>query len=112
MAIMTVKESIEFWKQRPKEYEGGYIYVPVASKPKPTSSAKAALRRQKTPEGGRQIRYHVATKEETAAFWKERKERLGDGTVTSIPIMSRRRRRNQVETEKDKLKKHPRKPLI
>ena len=53
MAIMTVKESIEFWKQRPKEYEGGYIYVPVASKPKPTSSAKAALQRQKTPEGGR-----------------------------------------------------------
>ena len=45
MAIMTVEQRIEFWKQRPKEYEGGYIYVPVASKAKPTSSAKAALRR-------------------------------------------------------------------
>ena len=58
------------------------------------------------------MRYHVATKEKTAAFWKERKERLGDGAVMSIPIMSGRRRRNQVETEKDKLKKHPRKSLI
>ena len=58
------------------------------------------------------MRYHVATKEKTAAFWKERKERLGDGAVISIPIMSGRRRRNQVETEKDKLKKHPRKSLI
>ncbi len=35
--------------------------------------------------------YHVANKEKTAAFWKERKERLGDGAVISIPIMSRRR---------------------
>ncbi len=58
------------------------------------------------------MRYHVATKEKTAAFWKERKERLGDGAVMSIPIMPKRRRPNQVETEKDKLKKHPRKSLI
>jgi len=58
------------------------------------------------------MKYSIATKEETAAFWKERKERLGDGAVVSIPIMSGRRRRNQVETEKDKLKKHPRKSLI
>ena len=58
------------------------------------------------------MRYHVATKEETAAFWKERKERLGDGAVMSIPVMSRRPRRNQVKTEKDKPKKHPRKSLI
>ena len=58
------------------------------------------------------MKYHVATKEKTATFWKERKERLGDGAVVSIPIMSRRRRRNQVETEKDKPKKHPRKSLI
>ena len=53
MAIMTVKESIEFWKQRPKEYEGGYIYAPIASKPPPPPSAKAALQRKKKPEGGR-----------------------------------------------------------
>ncbi len=35
--------------------------------------------------------HSIATKEEAAAFWKERKERLGDGAVVSIPIMSRRR---------------------
>ena len=58
------------------------------------------------------MRYLIATKEETAVFWKEKKERLADGAVMSIPIMSGRRRRNQVETEKDKLKKHPRKSLI
>ena len=58
------------------------------------------------------MRYHVATKEKTAAFWKQRKERLGDGAVMSIPIMPKRRRPNQVETEKDELKKHPRKSLI
>ena len=50
------------------------------------------------------MKYSIATKEKTAAFWKERKERLGDGAVMSIPIMSGRRRRNQVETEKDKPK--------
>ena len=37
------------------------------------------------------MKYSIATKEETAAFWKERKERLGDGAVMSIPIMSGRR---------------------
>ena len=37
------------------------------------------------------MKYSIATKEETAAFWKERKERLGDHAVVSIPIMSRRR---------------------
>jgi hypothetical protein len=37
------------------------------------------------------MKYSIATKEETAAFWKERKERIGDGAVISIPIMSRRR---------------------
>ena len=37
------------------------------------------------------MKYSIATKEEAAAFWKERKERLGDGAVVSIPIMSRRR---------------------
>ncbi len=58
------------------------------------------------------MRYHVATKEKTAAFWKERKERLGDGAVISIPIMSGRRRPNQVKSKKDKPKKHPRKSLI
>ena len=53
MAIMTIEESIEFWKQRPKEYEGGSIYVPITGKPQPTSSAKATLRRKKKLEGGR-----------------------------------------------------------
>ena len=37
------------------------------------------------------MKYSIATKEEAAAFWKERKERLGDHAVISIPIMSRRR---------------------
>ena len=58
------------------------------------------------------MKYSIATKEKTAVVWKERKERLGDGAVMSIPIMSRRPRRNQVKAEKDKLKKHPRKSLI
>ena len=39
------------------------------------------------------MKYSIATKEKTAAFWKERKERLGDGAVMSIPIMSGRRKR-------------------
>ena len=112
MAIISAKETSELFKQRPKEYEGGYIYVPISGKTPSTSSAKATLQRKKKPEGGRQMKYSIATKEETAAFWKERKERLGDGAVISIPIMSRRPRRNQVETEKDKPKKHPRKSLI
>ena len=37
------------------------------------------------------MKYSIAIKGETAAFWKERKERLGDGVVMSIPIMPRRR---------------------
>ena len=37
------------------------------------------------------MKHSIATKEEAAAFWKERKERIGDGAVISIPIMSRRR---------------------
>ena len=37
------------------------------------------------------MKFSIATKEETAVFWKERKERHGDGAVISIPIMSRRR---------------------
>ena len=53
MTIMSRKESIEFWKQRPKEYEGGYIYVPISGKTPSTSSAKATLQRKKKPEGGR-----------------------------------------------------------
>ena len=112
MAIISAKETTELFKQRPKEYEGGYIYVPIAGKTPPPPSAKATPQRKKKPEGDRQMKYSIATKEETAAFWKERKERLGDHAVVSIPIMSGRRRRNQVETEKDKLKKHPRKSLI
>ena len=52
MAIMSLKESIEFWKQRPKEYEGGYIYVPIAGKTPPPPSAKATPRRKKKSEGG------------------------------------------------------------
>jgi hypothetical protein len=37
------------------------------------------------------MKHSIATKEEAAAFWKERKERLGDHAVISIPIMSGRR---------------------
>jgi len=55
MAMISAKEMSEIFKQRPKEYEGGYIYVPVAGKPQPTSpaKAKATLRRKKKPEGDR-----------------------------------------------------------
>jgi len=53
--ILTIEETIELFKRRPKEYEGGYIYVPLAGKPQPTSpaKAKATLRRKKKPEGDR-----------------------------------------------------------
>ena len=51
--LLSAKETTELFKQRPKEYEGGYIYVPVAGKPQPTPSAKATLQRKKKPEGGR-----------------------------------------------------------
>ena len=53
MAIMSLKESIEFWKQRPKEYEGGYIYLPISGKTPPPPWPKATQRRKKKPEGGR-----------------------------------------------------------
>jgi len=82
MAIISAKEMSEIFKQRPKEYEGGYIYAPISGKTPPPPSAKAALQ---------QMKHSIATKEETAAFWKERKERFGDGAVISIPIMSKRR---------------------
>jgi len=53
MTIISAKEMSELFKRRPKEYEGGYIYAPIASKPPPPPSAKAALQRKKKPEGGR-----------------------------------------------------------
>ncbi len=53
MAIISAKEMSEIFKQRPKEYEGGYIYVTVAGKPQPTPSTKVTLQRKKKPEGGR-----------------------------------------------------------
>tara|TARA_B110000263_G_scaffold242640_1_gene248368 strand:- start:164 stop:325 length:162 start_codon:yes stop_codon:yes gene_type:complete len=53
MAIISAKETSELFKQRPKEYEGGYIYVPIAAKTPPPSWAKATLQRKKKPEGGR-----------------------------------------------------------
>ena len=53
MAIISAKETSELFKQRPKEYEGGYIYVPIAAKTPPPPSTKATLQRKKKPEGGR-----------------------------------------------------------
>ena len=53
MAVISAKETSELFKQRPKEYEGGYIYVPVAGKPQSTPSTKATPRRKKKPDGGR-----------------------------------------------------------
>jgi hypothetical protein len=53
MAIISAKETSELFKQRPKEYEGGYIYVPIAGKTPPPSWAKATLQRKKKPEGDR-----------------------------------------------------------
>ncbi len=52
MAIISPKETAELFKQRPKEYEGGYIYVPIAGKTPPPPSAKATPRRKKKSEGG------------------------------------------------------------
>ena len=51
--LLSAKEASELFKQRPKEYEGGYIYVPIAAKTPPPSWAKATLQRKKKPEGGR-----------------------------------------------------------
>jgi hypothetical protein len=53
MAIISAKETSELFKQRPKEYEGGYIYVPIAGKTPPPSWAKATLQRKKKSEGDR-----------------------------------------------------------
>ena len=53
MAIISAKETAELFKQRPKEYEGGYIYVPISGKTQPPPLAKATLQRKKKPEGGR-----------------------------------------------------------
>jgi len=53
MAIISAKETTELFKQRPKEYEGGYIYVPIAGKTPPPPSAKATPQRKKKPEGDR-----------------------------------------------------------
>ena len=47
------------------------------------------------------MKHSIATKEEAAAFWKERKERLGDGAVISIPIMSRRRTPSPAQSDTD-----------
>ena len=47
------------------------------------------------------MKHSIATKEEAAAFWKERKERLGDGAVISIPIMSRRRTPSPAQPDTD-----------
>ena len=51
--LLSAKEMSELFKQRPKEYEGGYIYLPVAGKTAPPPSAKATLQRKKKPEGSR-----------------------------------------------------------
>ncbi len=53
MAIISAKETSELFKQRPKEYESGYIYVPISGKTPPPLSAKATLQRKKKPDGGR-----------------------------------------------------------
>ena len=50
--LLSAKEASELFKQRPKEYEGGYIYVPIAGKTQPIPSAKATLRRKKKLKGG------------------------------------------------------------
>ncbi len=50
--LLSAKEMSELFKQRPKEYEGGYIYVPIAGKTPPPPSAKATPRRKKKSEGG------------------------------------------------------------
>ena len=51
--LLSAKETSELFKQRPKEYEGGYIYVPISGKTPPPPSAKATLQRKKKPEGDR-----------------------------------------------------------
>ena len=51
--LLSAKEMSELFKQRPKEYEGGYIYVPVAGKTAPPPLAKAAPSPKRKPEGSR-----------------------------------------------------------
>ncbi len=50
--LLSAKEMSELFKQRPKEYVGGYIYVPIAGKTPPPPSVKATPRRKKKSEGG------------------------------------------------------------
>ena len=53
MAILSREETAELFKQRPKEYQGGYIYVPVTGKPQPTPSDKAERTQSKKAREGR-----------------------------------------------------------
>ncbi len=53
MAIISAIEMSKIFKQRPKEYEGGYIYAPISGKTPPPPLAKATLQRKKKSEGGR-----------------------------------------------------------
>ena len=55
MVILSREESIELFKQRPKEYQGGFIHIPIASKRRrqPSGKAGAELRPARPPKGGR-----------------------------------------------------------
>ena len=43
MVILSREETIELFKQRPKEYQGGFIHIPAAGKRRRQPSGKAGV---------------------------------------------------------------------
>ena len=55
MGILSREETIELFKQRPKEYQGGFIHIPIAGKRRrqPLGKAGAESPPARPPKGGR-----------------------------------------------------------
>jgi|APSaa5957512493_1039668.scaffolds.fasta_scaffold163155_2 hypothetical protein len=55
MVILSRGETIELFKQRPKEYTGGFIHIPIAGKRRrqPLGKAGAESPPARSPKGGR-----------------------------------------------------------
>ena len=70
MVIMSRKESIEFWKKRPKEYQGSTILIPLIGNYPPTqkrlqdSGAGKASRRKKALKRATEDGDHTELKNE------------------------------------------------
>jgi len=55
MVILSREETIELFKQRPKEYQGGFIHIPIAGKRRRQHLGKAGAESPpaRPPKGGR-----------------------------------------------------------